>query len=265
MFITRMQMFKPDGTGGWTPLDCSSGTASVSGVENVRMISYVTWTGPNPQYTRRFTAAYGFGSDGSKRWYTRVNPTVPSNREIVAVDMVQDLTKGASVGLFKFGDSQCVLNVNDLPTQSEGLKSDRSSYTSLTTGWRIEVTSYVGGVPIPCGSNVAGVGRVVVRAYAASSVTGDFDFHMHEEVDATKTFGPGQHGDPTTHRWWEIGVDHVHMTAGVERVAINATTQALAGGLPNGANVTFHFMQQHTSDQPVNELFCTFHTDTTAQ
>jgi hypothetical protein len=260
MFITRVQMFKPDGTGGWTPLDCSSGTASVSGVGNVRMLGYVTWTGPNPQYTTRFTAAYGFGNDGSKDWYTTVSPTVPSNREILAVDMVQDLTKGSPVAVFKFKDSRCVLNVNDLPAQSEGLKSDRSRYTSLTTGWRIQVTRYVTGAPVPCGSDVTGVGRVAVRAYATSSVTGDFDFHMHEEVDASKSIGPDQHGDPTTHRYWEMGVDHVHMTAGVERVVINATAQTLAGGLPNGANVTFHFMQQHATDQPVNELFCTFHT-----
>lgn len=258
---TRMELFKPDGLGGWTQIHCADGTATVDGVGNVRMLGFATWSGANPIYgTKPLRVLYGQSADGSKAWYSDVHPTLPPNVEVLAAEMVQDLNVGSPVDTFKFNTNTCVVTVNNLPAQSEGQKSDRSTYSSEVQDLRIEVTKYSDGTPVPCGQLTEGVGRVNVKLFATADVTGDYDFHVHQEVPADQAIGPDQDGNPANVRWWEMGFDDIHMIAGQETQVGSVVTQLLNDPRPARSVCTFHFMQQHSPDQPFTELFCQFST-----
>lgn len=259
--LSRMELFQPNGTGGWTPIDCSSGTASVSGVGNIRMLGYATWTGANTVYgTKPLRVLYGQSADGSKSWYSDVKPTLPPNVEVLAAEMVQDLNEGVPQDTFKFNTNTCVLNVSNLPAQSEGMKSVRSTYTSQVHDIRVEVFKYSDGTPVPCGAFTPAVGRVNVKLFATADVTGDYDFHVHQEVPADKSIGPDQDGNPANVRWWEMGFNDVHMIAGQDTQVGSVVTQLLNDPKPAISTCTFHFMQQHSPTQPFTELFCRFTT-----
>jgi hypothetical protein len=254
----RMAVFKPNGSGGWTALDCSSGSVTVNGVGNIRMEGFVKWSGPTPKTDALFRSTYGFPG-GSEAWYTQSNPVLPANNvEVLVHDTVQDLTLGQTVHNFNFsggGNLACTVNATNIPNPDEAQKSDRTAYVNQISSLRWEIRTYATNILIPCGSSTT-TQRVKFALFATAPVTGDYDLHIHQEIPVAsgKTSGPDQMPPTTDIRYWEQGFDRVHLVANVETNTL-ATTAAQTFG---PGTVTFHGMQQHSVAQTsFPEVMCT--------
>lgn len=250
--VTRMEVLKPipaDGSYVWQPMACD-GKDVLSGVGDVRVMGFATWTGTRTKTNNDFRVIYQVAGAS---WYVNAHPPLSGNREVNVFDVVQDLTPTQTSHLVKFKDHICRFTAHNIPPRSEGITSHRTTPTDLIEGIRIALYRYKDDTLIRCGATVAQSGRVRVRVFVKNDATSVLDLHFHQERPAAFATGPSQEGDPATRRWWEVGVDDVPVTGGAETPVLSFVADT--GGA--GKN-TFHAAQQHPTHQHDVETFCSF-------
>lgn len=260
-------VFVPDlstNPAGWVPIDCSTGTAVISGTADIRVVAYVRNDGASNIVPRvRLTYTPG------ERWYQWAFPKVAPGQEVVAIDSIQDLEPGVTSSGFNFivvgsatADATCNFQLQNIPANSLGFKSHRIPATTLLdpNDFEIVIKNYGNGVPIPCGSTNNGtVNRIkATLLYTGPAQSEPIHFHTHVETGPPKGIGPDQDGNPKDRRWWESGMYFTPVPN--TNSAVSPDMAGFVTSSISGNTGVVHFGQQTGPGQPHVEIFCSFGT-----